>query len=271
MKKGFTLIELLAVIIVLAIIALIATPIILNIIDSSRESSNSISINNYIKAIENSIALKEMHNEIILDGTYEITLDGNICLSEYKDSFCSDILKIEIDGTRPTSGYIKIKGKRVDNFYDVKFQDFYVSMDEDGNLVFKNTLDKACELVVVSTSTSYNSSNLLSIGSKINCQGENFYVIEYDELSVTMLTEKNITIDENNPVQSDDAATTPFSNLNYWGNITLTEYKPFVYNENSLVYKYVNAYENKLKNMGINSAKASIPSENQINNLGLYD
>ena len=38
-KKGFTLIELLAVIVILAIIALIATPIILGIINDARESS----------------------------------------------------------------------------------------------------------------------------------------------------------------------------------------------------------------------------------------
>ena len=38
-SKGFTLIELLAVIVILAIIALIATPIILGIINDSRESA----------------------------------------------------------------------------------------------------------------------------------------------------------------------------------------------------------------------------------------
>ena len=39
MKKGFTLIELLAVIIILAIVALIATPIILNVINDARVSA----------------------------------------------------------------------------------------------------------------------------------------------------------------------------------------------------------------------------------------
>ena len=39
MKKGFTLIELLAVIVILAIIALIATPIILGIINDARNSA----------------------------------------------------------------------------------------------------------------------------------------------------------------------------------------------------------------------------------------
>ena len=38
-KKGFTLIELLAVIVILAIIALIATPIVLNIIKTSRKGA----------------------------------------------------------------------------------------------------------------------------------------------------------------------------------------------------------------------------------------
>ena len=48
--EGFTLIELLGVIIVLAIIALIATPIVLNVIDEARESADMSSA----KFIENS-------------------------------------------------------------------------------------------------------------------------------------------------------------------------------------------------------------------------
>ena len=42
MKKGFTLIELLAVIVILAIIALIATPLILNVIDDSKKERSKI-------------------------------------------------------------------------------------------------------------------------------------------------------------------------------------------------------------------------------------
>ena len=59
LKKGFTLIELLAVIIILAIVALIATPIILDVVEDARKSaglseSNMIytSINNYCTSIE---------------------------------------------------------------------------------------------------------------------------------------------------------------------------------------------------------------------------
>ena len=57
-KNAFTLIELLAVIIILAIVALIATPIILDVVDARKSAglseSNMIytSINNYCASIE---------------------------------------------------------------------------------------------------------------------------------------------------------------------------------------------------------------------------
>jgi len=49
-KKGFTLIELLAVIIILAVIALIATPIVLNVVDNARESARKSSVGGYADA-----------------------------------------------------------------------------------------------------------------------------------------------------------------------------------------------------------------------------
>ena len=60
MKKGFTLIELLAVIVILAIIALIATPIILGIINDAREESNERSVELYASAVRNGIAAYQL-------------------------------------------------------------------------------------------------------------------------------------------------------------------------------------------------------------------
>ena len=52
MKKGFTLIELLAVIVILAILALIVSPIISGVISNTKKASAQRSIEGYIKAIE---------------------------------------------------------------------------------------------------------------------------------------------------------------------------------------------------------------------------
>ena len=51
-KKGFTLIELLAVIVILAVIALIVTPIVTGIIAQAKESANARSVEGHIKNIE---------------------------------------------------------------------------------------------------------------------------------------------------------------------------------------------------------------------------
>ena len=51
-KKGFTLIELLAVIVVLAIIALIATPIVMNTIKKAQEGADARSVEAYGKELE---------------------------------------------------------------------------------------------------------------------------------------------------------------------------------------------------------------------------
>jgi prepilin-type N-terminal cleavage/methylation domain-containing protein len=56
-KNGFTLIELLAVIVILAVIALIATPIIMNAINDARKGSVKDAAYGVAKAVEYSIAL----------------------------------------------------------------------------------------------------------------------------------------------------------------------------------------------------------------------
>ena len=55
-KKGFTLIELLAVIVILAIIALIATPLVLKYIEKSRKESKVDSAYSFVRNLETEIA-----------------------------------------------------------------------------------------------------------------------------------------------------------------------------------------------------------------------
>ena len=62
MNKGFTLIELMAVIIVLGIIALIAIPMIANILKDFQESLFRTSIQNITNKVEETCQMEQMKN-----------------------------------------------------------------------------------------------------------------------------------------------------------------------------------------------------------------
>lgn len=94
MKKGFTLIELLAIIAILAIIALITTPIILNVIQSSREKAFVNTGYSIIKAAENYQVKKAGQNE-------DLELFVNYKTKE-------NIGKIKLKGDNPDSGSFNI-------------------------------------------------------------------------------------------------------------------------------------------------------------------
>ncbi|MDD3453148.1 MAG: prepilin-type N-terminal cleavage/methylation domain-containing protein [Bacilli bacterium] len=99
MKKGFTLIELLAVIVILAIIALIATPMILGIITKAKRGAAEASAYNYIETVETKTVFNEIQkNPSILKGTYNV--------DELKDTY-----KVTIKGTYPTLGTVTISEK----------------------------------------------------------------------------------------------------------------------------------------------------------------
>ncbi|MBR6689909.1 MAG: prepilin-type N-terminal cleavage/methylation domain-containing protein, partial [Bacilli bacterium] len=100
-NKGFTLIELLAVIVILAIIALIAAPIVLNIIDSSKEQSIQRSIDLYKKAVENGFVSYQLEHGEPSNGIYTgiktlISQDGKTVIDlEYDggyEVFCNNIM-----------------------------------------------------------------------------------------------------------------------------------------------------------------------------------
>ena len=113
-KNAFTLIELLAVIVVLAIIALIATPIVMNTIKNAKKGAAERSADSYIKQVETAVAEERLNKNEVLEGEYQITSDGNLCRD--KSASCSDDnkIKIEMSGTKPTSGKIKITNGSVD-------------------------------------------------------------------------------------------------------------------------------------------------------------
>ncbi len=108
-KRGFTLIELLAVIVVLAIIALIATPIVMNTIKKAKQGAAERSADSYVKQVEVAVAEARLDNKTVPDGTYQIDGQGNLIGTGLPDGK----LKIEMNGNKPTSGTIKISNGQV--------------------------------------------------------------------------------------------------------------------------------------------------------------
>ena len=121
MKKGFTLIELLAVIIILAVISLITTPMILGVIETSKESSAKVSAYGYIDAVETQVAINELdaNKTNIEDGVYEA--------EDLKNTY-----GLVVKGELPTSNsWVKIeKGQVVD--YSLKIGEYVVNYSESG-------------------------------------------------------------------------------------------------------------------------------------------
>ena len=78
MKKGFTLIELLSVIVILAIIATIAVPIVLNIVEETRNQVNLRSIENILDSTELYITRNIMKPDINLKGNIYNDTNSNI-------------------------------------------------------------------------------------------------------------------------------------------------------------------------------------------------
>ena len=90
-KKGFTLIELLAVIVILAIIALIATPTILGVIEKAKKGAAESSALGYIDAVEKQIAINALDSSKtnIVDAVYET------------DDLNSDTYGVTVKGNKP--------------------------------------------------------------------------------------------------------------------------------------------------------------------------
>ena len=122
-KKGFTLIELLAVIVVLAIIALIATPIVMNAIEKARRGAAERTAGNYVDAVETAVATERLEGNI-LEGTYTINDKGNL-----EGNGLTEPLVIEMNGNKPTSGTITIKDGQVQTSSTMIIGDYNVSYD----------------------------------------------------------------------------------------------------------------------------------------------
>ena len=181
-KKGFTLIELLAVVVVLAIIALIATPIVMNTIKNAKKGAAERSADNYIKQVETAVAESRIDGTKIANGDYQIQSDGNLCPLLGCGTDNKDKITIDMSGNKPTSGIIKIENGGVSSTdttmtvgdYDISYKDKKLSaidMDE----ISKQLSDKICVNVSGDTAYSYGAKYICDLGDG---EKRTFYMLE---------------------------------------------------------------------------------------------
>jgi len=271
-KNGFTLIELLAVIVILAIIALIATPIILNIIDETKESSSVRSGELYIDAAEKSAILYQMEGNIVPDGLYTIMSNGNLCNGSINNNICNGTeIKVDVKNTIPSGTVILKDGNVVPSMGDdetiLTINNDTLKYNNSGLLeIVENEVKTPCYLT-----KDNNSNNEIDTGDELACGTENFYVIMSDTETLTLFSKYNLNVGEN----ANPSYTIGIQNENViggsggYGYVYFVEggYKywtddgtfPFVYGPQSNLYKYVDDYKTYLEsNLNINVKDVSV-------------
>ena len=120
-KKAFTLIELLAVIVVLGILALIVTPILINVVKDSNEKSYKLSADGYINAVNDYILSNQLDVKKVENGKYNIKN-----------------LDVKISGKAPSKGSVEIYDEKINNAqlcydtYLLKYDGKEVTLTEKG-------------------------------------------------------------------------------------------------------------------------------------------
>ena len=107
-KNCFTLIELLAVIVILAVIALIATPIILNLIEKARLGAAESSAYAYIEAAEKAIVGHIMSNPSDKGGTSCTAAGTSLTCKKAGDAEDMDPFTLDIKGDIPSAGTLTL-------------------------------------------------------------------------------------------------------------------------------------------------------------------
>src|SRR5574344_542552 len=183
-EKAFTLIELLAVIIILAVIALILTPTIMNIIENSREKSAEESVNSYVSAANNASALS------LFDSTKGITITSDKYLF-VTGTDNDELAKIDVSGVSPTYVYLEYDT----NAKSVSIGHFCIkgyNIDYNNGTTSKSVNDYCGN----NSSSSTNSSNIvtsLPIGNIIQLQLES----TYNDVTWNSSESSIATVDEN--------------------------------------------------------------------------
>ena len=206
-KKGFTLIELLAVVVILAIIVLIAFPVVSNIIENSRKNSAVSSANGYIDAIEKYMMLHSINEslyplELQSDETYQVSDVEYTALNEeyVKDIILND--NIIIKGKKPLAGEVLINNKNEVSFAEFLFDKYIIVCQNNKPCKFERKINKISEIVppiiindlntgklVTETTIRLNYNDLTDVKYKIGSEDYQNYTTEFNLNSYQILND----------------------------------------------------------------------------------
>ena len=167
-KNGFTLIELLAVIIILAIVALIATPIILDVVEDARKSAGLSESNMILSGINNYCATEEVKAQMNSEYT-------KICISGMDKNAVKDMVNLgnaeilEIEYSDKLT-WLKVKS----NGHIYSYQD---------NAMVEGDLDKP--------EVAYSVGDLLKVQVS-DSETQNIYVLEVNGDEIVGILDRNL-------------------------------------------------------------------------------
>lgn len=270
-KKAFTLIELLAIIVILAVIAVITTPLILGIIDDAKKNTITDSAHGYKEGIYNYNA-------------YQQSKDSNL---ELKGSYTTQELKtagFEVAGKEPDSGIVLIDDKGITGCLQY---DEYASYLYDNKVTktFKGNCPK--EKIVTEGSGLYKSNieeRLIYRGE--NTEVKNYIILKENNTNVTYRivsyeldgtikvvredrinrqdgTTGGLAWDETNARNKNDNTycSSPTNGCNVWGNSSNTLYNNQQISNN---FKYT-YYETASSTTLINGTQGTVVSDSTLN------
>lgn len=164
-NKGFTLIELLAVIVILAIIALIATPIVLNMIASARKSAAKSSTLGYVDSIEYYAGFAQANVDGIgLDASYNSeNLITGTCNVKSTSTPCKEFIAAvssKHKGSAPEEGYFTVSANGSVSAAEFKYNGYKCTYDA------TKPSDTKCESGSVSAGTENATLNTASATSQ---------------------------------------------------------------------------------------------------------
>ncbi len=117
-QKGFTLIELLAVIVILAIIALIATPMVLNAVEDARQKAAEASAYGVVEAVKRAFSQAQLDTNAPTSVTVDFADNKTLTIGETNK-------KVAINGNKPESGTVSIDENGKVKVEKLKFGKYY--------------------------------------------------------------------------------------------------------------------------------------------------